>query len=110
MNRIAIYLVVLLAIFSVHQIVGQEGYKARIEQLNAQKVKITDQEKKALKTEVSEINKRLEDGSISSDTAAELKETAAKKRALNIENRIAIINNKIALLDRNEGVVLQHEK
>ncbi|WP_273567873.1 hypothetical protein [Maribacter halichondriae] len=109
MSRLAVYLFALVVAFSIQNASGQEWYKERIEQLNAQKAEITEQEKEALKSEVSYINERLEDGEITTAEANTLKEEAAKKRALNIENRIAIIDNKIALLDRNEGAVLQNE-
>jgi len=96
-------------VICTQNVVGQEWYKERVEQLNKQKAEIAKQEKEALKSEVSYINERLDDGEIDSDEAAKLKEAAAKKRALNIEDRIAIVDNKIALLERNEGVVLQND-
>lgn len=109
MSRVAIYLALVLVTFFVQNTVGQEWYKERIEQLNEQKVKIAEQEKEALKTEVSAVNARLEEGEIDKVEADNLKEKAAKKRALNIENRIAIVDNKIELLERNEGAVLKSE-
>ena len=86
---------------------NQEDYQDKIELLEAQKVKITNQEKDALKFEVEEINRRFNNGVITLEEASDLKRIAAEKRALNIENRIAIISNKIALLQRNEGVDLE---
>ncbi|MFH6604634.1 hypothetical protein ACEZ3G_14185 [Maribacter algicola] len=109
MSRIIIYLVLVLSLFTVQNALGQEWYRERVEQLRTQKTKITEQEKEALKSEVNDINDRLEEGLINNEEAIELKEAAAKKRALNIENRIAIIDNKIALLERNEGAVLKSE-
>ncbi|MGI9552552.1 MAG: hypothetical protein ACR2MT_15220 [Aurantibacter sp.] len=109
MSRVAMYLALILFSFFVQNVVGQEWYKERIEQLNEQKVKIEEQEKEALKAEVSAINERWEEGEINKEEADSLKERAAKKRALNIENRIAIVDNKIELLERNEGVVLKSE-
>jgi len=84
----------------------QDDYEEKIEVLKAQKEKITEQEKEALKQEVKDINKRLERGDISEEEADVLKETAAKKRALNIENRLAIVQNQIDLLERNRGKIL----
>lgn len=109
MSRILTCLSLILAVFCTQNTIGQEWYKDRIEQLNEQKAEISKQEKEALKSEVSYINERLDDGKIDSEEAAKLKEAAAKKRALNIEDRIAIVDNKIALLERNEGAVLQND-
>ncbi len=100
------FLFVVLAFITLH-LEGQERkHEKKIEVLETQKEKITDQEKKALKLEIKAINERLERGSITEEEANSLKEEAAKKRALNIENRIAIIENQISLLARNEGKTL----
>lgn len=101
MRTIIMYAVVLFTLFIVENAVAQESGKTKIENLEAQKTKITQQEKLALKKEVEAISKRLENGEITLDEANALKMQAAEKRALNIENRIAIIDNRIALLDRN---------
>ncbi|MDO1512030.1 hypothetical protein Q2T41_05050 [Maribacter confluentis] len=101
MRTITMYAVVLLTLFIVHNAVAQEGDESKVELLEAQKAKIAQQEKLALKEEVEAISKRVESGEITLDEANALKMKAAEKRALNIENRIAIIDNKIALLDRN---------
>ena len=85
---------------------GQEDYQKKIEELKIEKQRIVEQEKNALKFEVRDINKRLENGDISENEAQVLKEEVAKQRALNIENRVAIIDNRIALLERNKGDVL----
>ncbi len=74
----------------------------RIERLQHQKDKVSDEEKALLKIEVERINKRLEDGEITQGQAEDLKLEKAKRRALNIENRIIIIDNEIALLQRND--------
>ncbi len=80
---------------------AQETGKTKVEELRNSRIKVTNQEKEALKIEISEINKRLEAKEISMEESQILKEEAAKKRALNIENRLAIIDNKISLLERN---------
>ncbi|MDX1471676.1 MAG: hypothetical protein R3213_09295 [Flavobacteriaceae bacterium] len=73
----------------------------KIEALQAEKERITEEEKEFLRVEVESINIRLENGSITQEEAERLKKEAAEKRARNIENRIAIIDNKIELLKRN---------
>jgi len=78
----------------------KNGFK--IDKLEKLKESIKQEEREFLKTEVENINKRLENGEINKEMADTLKKQAAQKRALNIENRTAIVNNQIALLERNE--------
>ncbi|SNZ00846.1 hypothetical protein [Flagellimonas pacifica] len=106
MSKITLYLATILLLLLSQTIVAQEVYEQKIEVLKAQKEKISEQEKEALKFEIEEINKRLKNKDISESEAKILKEAAAKKRALNIENRIGIIDNQISLLERNEGDTL----
>lgn len=111
MKTITFYSAV-LCLFLIFQVsFGQEeDYQKKIEALKVEKQRVIDQEKDALKSEVKDINKRLDDGDISENEAKTLKEEAAKRRALNIENRVAIVENKIAWLQRNEGEVLMLTK
>lgn len=106
MKTITFQLATLFFLLVSSQMLAQEAYKKEIEALKAQKERIIEQEKDALKFEVREINKRMERGDISEAEAKILKEEVAKRRALNIENRVGIIDNRIALLERNEGEVL----
>ncbi|PWL37841.1 hypothetical protein DKG77_13810 [Flagellimonas aquimarina] len=106
MRTITLYLATLFLLFLSHQVVGQEKYERKIEILKAQKEKITQQEKDALKFEVKDINRRLGKGDLSPEEAKLLKAEVAKKRAKNIENRIAIVENQILLLERNQGDAL----
>ncbi len=106
MKTITFYSSVLFILFVSQVMFGQEDYQKKIEELKIEKQRIVEQEKNALKFEVRDINKRLENGDISENEAQILKEEVAKQRALNIENRVAIIDNRIALLERNKGDVL----
>lgn len=106
MKTITFYSSVLFLLFVSQVMFGQEDYQKKIEELKIEKQRIVEQEKNALKFEVRDINKRLENGDISENEAQILKEEVAKQRALNIENRVAIIDNRIALLERNKGDVL----
>ena len=106
MKTITFYSSVLFILFVSQVMFGQEDYQKKIEELKIEKQRIVEQEKNALKFEVRDINKRLENGDISENEAQVLKEEVAKQRALNIENRVAIIDNRIALLERNKGDVL----
>lgn len=87
----------------------EDNSASKIEVLQSAKTKIIEEEKDALKAEVSIINTRLEKGDFTQEEADRIKKELAEKRALNIENRIAIIDNKIALIERNgseEGSLL----
>jgi len=106
MKTITFYSAVLVLFLVSQAMFGQEDYQKKIEALKMEKQRIVEQEKDALKFEVSDINQRLENGAISASEAKILKEEVAKQRALNIENRVAIIENRIALLERNRGDVL----
>lgn len=106
MKTITFYSSVLFLLFVSQVMFGQEDYQKKIEELKIEKQRIVEQEKNALKFEVRDINKWLENGDISENEAQILKEEVAKQRALNIENRVAIIDNRIALLERNKGDVL----
>ncbi|MCL6268089.1 hypothetical protein [Flagellimonas myxillae] len=106
MRTITFYLVAFVLLLLSQNLVGQEPYQRKIEDLREKKEKITKQEKEALKEEVESINKRLEKGDLNVEEAKLLKTEAAKKRALNIENRVAIIDHQISLLERNQGETL----
>jgi len=85
---------------------AQENTFQTLENLEASKEAIINEEKDLLKREVETINLQLNNGQITAEEAEQLKKAAAEKHALNIENRIAIVDNKIALLQRNEGDVI----
>lgn len=104
MRTSPLYFLTLIIAFLAQGLMAQEEdqFKEKIEILQSLKAKITTLEKEALKVDLEQINKRLDEGEISFEEARKLKETAAKKHALNIENKIAIVDNKISLLSRNE--------
>ncbi|MGY8914506.1 MAG: hypothetical protein ACKVJF_05395, partial [Flavobacteriales bacterium] len=101
MRTLNVFLVLVVMLLFTGKGYSQEAGNNRMEELKSLKLKVTDQEKQALKIEISEINQRLEAKEITLEESQILKEEAAKKRALNIENRMAIIENEIALLERN---------
>jgi len=78
------------------------------ETLETSKEQIVKEEKDALKEEVKEINKQLDNDEINQQEADDLKSEAAEKHALNIENRIAIVDNRIALMERNGEETIVH--
>lgn len=99
--------IVLVAIMCLmaHHLRAQEGTQQKIDSLQIQKERVTQQEKEALKKEVEDIVMRQKKGEITMEEARNLKEEAARRRALNIENKLAILDNTIALLERNEGIM-----
>ncbi len=101
MRTLSVFLVLAVMLLFTGMGYSQEVSNTRVEELKNARLKVTEQEKEALKIEISEINSRLEAKEITLEESQILKEEAAKKRALNIENRIAIIENEIALLERN---------
>lgn len=110
MNTLTKLLVPLIVCFALTATQAQEvkndsiknAVKTKIiERLNTQKVGVKNQEKEQLKQKIEAINKRLDKGEITAETAQKLKEDAATLHAKNIENRLAIINNKIELAERN---------
>ena len=106
MRHVKSHILFLILLLLCQSLAAQKRYERKIEVLKAQKEKITEQEKDALKQEVKDINRRLERGFLTLEEAKQLKEKAAKKRALNIENRLAIIDNQILLLERNQDETL----
>lgn len=103
MRTVTLYVLALALSFVIQKADAQETYQEKIDILQQQKELVIAQEKEALKQEVQQVNKQLEDKKISSEGAMALKEAAAKKRALNIEDRLAILDSRIALLQRNNG-------
>lgn len=103
MTQVAVFILFFMAQISM----AQEQLQSKISKLEKLKIEVTIQEKEALKSEIEQINKRLENDQLTTAEAQLLKEEAAKKRALNIENRISILDSKIALLERNNGAVLE---
>ena len=101
--RMTIVLLLLLSFTTEVTIAQETNQNKRLEQLEAEKDSIHQQEKDALKVKVQGIEDRLQLGEISQEEAQRLKREAAREHAQNIENRLEIVNNQIALL-RREGV------
>ena len=77
------------------QFINKKTKKSTIKKafFHQKKDQIITEEKEALKKEVLAINKRFNDGEITSEESARLKDKAAEVHALNIENKIAILEN-----------------
>ncbi len=103
MKTIILYFSLFIAGYgSFPALAQEETFFTKIERLEKQKEEAIDEEKAALRNEVENINRLLNNKKIGKEEAEELKEKAARKHAQNIQNRVAIIDNQIALLSRDE--------
>lgn len=111
MKKIVIIVALLSQVFLSQQLFSQENSE-KIAELKRKNEQVINQEKEALKKEVSAINIKLNKGEISAREADRLKQEAADKHALNIDNKTAIIDNSIALLERGEmeKTTVTHDK
>jgi hypothetical protein len=103
MNHLVRILLPLFLVISLGQLNAQEDYEKRMETLKERREQVEKDEKEALKEEILEIDRRLEDQQITEEEARTLKEDAARNHALNIQDRLRIIDSEIALLKRNKG-------
>tara|TARA_R110001599_G_scaffold63923_6_gene178099 strand:- start:8755 stop:9828 length:1074 start_codon:yes stop_codon:yes gene_type:complete len=103
MRILAWYLAVLIVLLCTKNLQAQDlGIRSyKIEELEKKKIAIEDMEREALKSEVEQINKRMDNGDLTKEEADILKRKAAENRARNIENKLVIIENYIDLLQRN---------
>ncbi|MGM0932193.1 MAG: hypothetical protein ACQEWD_01970 [Bacteroidota bacterium] len=103
MKTIIIYLVVSLSSLLFQEIYAQskDSDYGQVETLEKLKKEIVTEEKEELKKTVTSLNRLVEKGKITAESAKLQKETAAEKHAKNIENRITILENKFALESRN---------
>jgi hypothetical protein len=97
MQKIILYAAVLLCTL-VTQMYGQETFDERAKTISENIKKITSEEKEALKQEIEDINKLLENGTISIEKAEAEKRKAAEIRAKNIEEKVALEEAKLQQL------------
>jgi len=97
MQKIILYAAVLLCTL-VTQMYGQETFDERAKNISENIKKITNQEKEALKQEVEDINKLLENGTITAEKADAEKRKAAEVRAKYIEEKVALEEAKLQQL------------
>ena len=111
MQKIILYAALLLCTF-VTQLYAQETFEERAKKISENITKITSEEKEALKREVEDINKLLDNGTISSEKAEAEKLKAAEKRAKNIETRVAEEETKLNSLvkDQVDGTIATNSK
>ncbi len=87
MRNLALYLAFALCML-VAKVTAQETFVDRAKAIADKIEKVTKEEKEALKIEVEEVNKQLENGSITKDQADKKKKELAEARAVIIENKV----------------------
>lgn len=87
MRNLALYVTLALCFF-VAKVNAQETFSEKAKAIADKIVKITKEEKDALKTEVEEVNKQLESGAITKDQADQKKKQLSEARAVAIENKV----------------------
>ena len=85
------------------------SFEAKAKAIGNEIKRITDEEKSALKAEVSSIDKEIEEGIISKEKATELKLKKAQEHAVNIETKVAVEQEKLNQLvqDKVDGKVFE---
>ncbi len=101
MQKIILYALVLLCTLAT-KMYGQETFEKRAKVIADNIRMVTQQQKDSLKMEVETIEKNLENGSISSETAASQKLNVATKRAQIIEQKVAQQDAKLQQLIQDE--------
>ncbi|MGY5848931.1 hypothetical protein [Salegentibacter sp. F14] len=103
MKTVIIYLVLSLSslIFQEMYAQSKDSVYQQNETLERIKKEIIAEEKEQLRVRVSSLNRLVEKGEITAESARLQKKAAAEKHAKNIENRIAILENQFALESRN---------
>lgn len=112
MQRIILYVAVTLCLLMT-KIYGQEQtFEERAKNISENIKKITQQEKESLKQEIEDINKLLDNGTITFEKAEAEKLKVAEIRAKNIEERVSVEETKLQQLikDDIEGKVIHSDK
>ncbi|MBK9149696.1 MAG: hypothetical protein IPM26_01320 [Saprospiraceae bacterium] len=102
-------LALVLSVFST--MYGQESFEARIRSISRYMDKITKEEKEKLRSEVAEINQKLNAGQLTPNQAEVMKAEAAERSARTIESRLAPYQEELLdlTMQKAEGKVLSEE-
>lgn len=74
---------------------AKQTFEARVKQIADKIEKITKAEKESLKTEIEEVNKQFDNGTITKAQADDKKKKLAEARALIIENKVAVTQEEL---------------
>lgn len=88
MKSFTVYLTSLFCLL-LTSVFAQDSFEGKAKAIATKIENITKEEKDALKEDIEDINKQLENGAITADQAAAQKEQKAEQRAKNIETRVA---------------------
>lgn len=94
MKNFTFYLA-LAACLLASKLAAQESFETRAKAIAEKIEHITKEEKAFLKTEIDEVNKALENNTITKSQADEKKMKLAETRSKNIENRIALAEDEL---------------
>lgn len=112
MRNVTIYLAVLLCLLATKMVAQeQETFVSRAKAIAYKIDKITKDEKATLKTEVEEVNKQLESGSLNKEQADSKKKALAEARATIIESKVNAAKEELKDLvqDKVDGKVKDDE-
>lgn len=106
-------ILLILVLFSTTIALSQEKtFESEVQKISRNIDRITKQQKDSLKLKVSEINKRLEKGLISAETAKTLKQESASYHAKRIETLVSLEQLKLQQLvqDKTDGKIFSLDK
>lgn len=97
MRNLVLYLTLALCLV-VGKTVAQETFSDKAKAIGDKIEKITKEEKEALKVEVEQVNKQLENGTLTKEQAEKKKKELAEARAVSIENKVNAAKDELNAL------------
>lgn len=112
MQKIILYLSLALLATCTQVNAQEKTFEQKAKEIAIKIKSISDEEKQALKSEISAIDKQVEENKITKEEASTLKASAAEKHANNIETKVAeqeaalreLVNGKLDIQETNDSV------
>lgn len=112
MQKIILYLSLALLATCTGVNAQTKTFEQKAREIGVKIKNISEEEKQALKSEISAIDKQVEENKITKEEASALKTAAAEKHAKNIETRVAeqeaalreLVNGKLDIEESNDSV------
>lgn len=112
MQKIILYLSLALLATCTQVHAQTKTFEQKVKEIAVKIKAISEEEKQALKAEISAIEKQVEENKITKEEGATLKTAAAEKHANNIETRVAeqeaalreLVNGKLDIVETNDSV------
>lgn len=112
MQKIILYLSLALLATCTGVNAQEKSFEKRAKEIAVKIKSISDEEKQALKSEISAIDKQVEENKITKEEASALKTAAAEKHANNIETRVAeqeaalreLVNGKLDIEESTDSI------